>query len=462
MDVASETRTGVTPPQLRQTSQLPQLSGEKKVKKTTKVSAVPLKFQPPAPAVVQSVQGSLQQRPTLDGHSRPSIPNKSPVTITKKPVKKVSQGKIIPTGLSGLPSATQQPDFVKNLLSNLASITGKSLNETASNLLSPMKVPSKQASKKLPVSSKLGSTPSTSKAGTEQPKPGTWMDWFIEQSGSEGIQENLAGPKVRTKPAKKPPFLKGQIITPDGHVVGIPRKKRKSTPCVRRKMDHILQPEEVTKEMLDRVAWIPKDKKHDQECGTSCHQCRQKTSDTKTICRSGKCVGLRGFFCGPCLNGRYGEDAREALLNPDWNCPVCRGICNCSLCRKAQKQQNLPAATSVPSSIQNPGGIARTSASTTPENNEENDVIYDGVSNKNPPGTSAPSSSDPISTSPENNIENVVVYDGVSNTAEDNDDTDPLSFTSGDIVDLDGRSIPDEIDITDDVTIEEFKIETID
>lgn len=33
---------------------------------------------------------------------------------------------------------------------------------------------------------------------------------------------------------------------------------------------------------------------------------------------------------------RYGEHVLEALENPNWICPVCRGICNCSLCRQAK------------------------------------------------------------------------------------------------------------------------------
>lgn len=33
---------------------------------------------------------------------------------------------------------------------------------------------------------------------------------------------------------------------------------------------------------------------------------------------------------------RYGEHVLEANENPTWVCPVCRGICNCSLCRKAK------------------------------------------------------------------------------------------------------------------------------
>lgn len=50
--------------------------------------------------------------------------------------------------------------------------------------------------------------------------------------------------------------------------------------------------------------------------GSSCHQCRQKTLDTKTVCRSGFCVGGKGQFCGPCLKNRYGEDVGSVLLNP--------------------------------------------------------------------------------------------------------------------------------------------------
>jgi len=33
---------------------------------------------------------------------------------------------------------------------------------------------------------------------------------------------------------------------------------------------------------------------------------------------------------------RYGEHVLEANKNPNWLCPVCRGICNCSLCRQAK------------------------------------------------------------------------------------------------------------------------------
>ena len=92
-------------------------------------------------------------------------------------------------------------------------------------------------------------------------------------------------------------------------------------------------PEDITEKMLDKVIDRFGDKVYNQQIGTSCHQCRQKTVDMKTICRSGYCVGVRGQFCGRCLHLRYGEDAREALMDPEWKCPPCRNFCNCSICR---------------------------------------------------------------------------------------------------------------------------------
>ncbi|CAF1860967.1 hypothetical protein HID58_062118 [Brassica napus] len=65
--------------------------------------------------------------------------------------------------------------------------------------------------------------------------------------------------------------------------------------------------------------------------GKTCHQCRQKTLGHRTQCSV--CDLVQGQFCGDCLLMRYGEHVLEALDNPEWVCPVCRGICNCSLCR---------------------------------------------------------------------------------------------------------------------------------
>ncbi|KAK1785517.1 hypothetical protein P4O66_018878, partial [Electrophorus voltai] len=101
-----------------------------------------------------------------------------------------------------------------------------------------------------------------------------------------------------------------------------------------RKRMNVRMPEDITEEELDNVADRAKDKILDKDNGSTCHQCRQKTLDTKTECRSVYCQGLKGQFCGPCLRNRYGEDVRTALLDPTWKCPICRGVCNCSLCRK--------------------------------------------------------------------------------------------------------------------------------
>ena len=70
---------------------------------------------------------------------------------------------------------------------------------------------------------------------------------------------------------------------------------------------------------------------YDPENGKTCHQCRQKTMGKRTWCSH--CNALHGVFCGDCLMMRYGEHVDEANANPDWKCPACRDLCNCSFCR---------------------------------------------------------------------------------------------------------------------------------
>ncbi|XP_030643130.1 cell division cycle-associated protein 7a [Chanos chanos] len=97
---------------------------------------------------------------------------------------------------------------------------------------------------------------------------------------------------------------------------------------------HVVRPvEEITQAELDNICNNVREKVYNSSTGSTCHQCRQKTIDTKTNCRNPECVGVRGQFCGPCLRNRYGEEVHDALLNPEWHCPPCRGICNCSFCR---------------------------------------------------------------------------------------------------------------------------------
>nr|XP_046272977.1 cell division cycle-associated 7-like protein [Scatophagus argus] len=126
-----------------------------------------------------------------------------------------------------------------------------------------------------------------------------------------------------------------KLVKVDKEHVGDKRGKRKSC-SIRRSQYDVRSVDEITKEDLDNIAYRSKDKIWDKENGSSCHQCRQKTLDTKTVCRSGFCVGAKGQFCGPCLKNRYGEDVRTVLLDPNWSCPICRGMCNCSLCRKKE------------------------------------------------------------------------------------------------------------------------------
>ncbi|XP_050388227.1 uncharacterized protein LOC126805439 [Argentina anserina] len=73
---------------------------------------------------------------------------------------------------------------------------------------------------------------------------------------------------------------------------------------------------------------------YDSVRGKTCHQCRQKTLGHRTQCS--QCNKIHGQFCGDCLYMRYGEHVLEAIEDPKWICPVCRGICNCSFCRTAK------------------------------------------------------------------------------------------------------------------------------
>ncbi|TKS70628.1 Cell division cycle-associated protein 7 [Collichthys lucidus] len=111
--------------------------------------------------------------------------------------------------------------------------------------------------------------------------------------------------------------------------------QRRGAPRPSQSKPHFIRPvEDITEDEIQLVADNMTEKVYNRVSGSTCHQCRQKTIDTKTCCRSEDCRGLQGQFCGPCLRNRYGEDVRKALLDPEWRCPPCRGICNCSFCRQ--------------------------------------------------------------------------------------------------------------------------------
>nr|XP_046239219.1 cell division cycle-associated protein 7-like [Scatophagus argus]XP_046239220.1 cell division cycle-associated protein 7-like [Scatophagus argus] len=111
--------------------------------------------------------------------------------------------------------------------------------------------------------------------------------------------------------------------------------QRRGGPRPNQSKPHVIRPvEDITEDEIQLVADNMTDKVYNRVTGSTCHQCRQKTVDTKTCCRSEDCRGIQGQFCGPCLRNRYGEDVKKALLDPEWKCPPCRGICNCSFCRQ--------------------------------------------------------------------------------------------------------------------------------
>ncbi|XP_055077646.1 cell division cycle-associated protein 7-like [Periophthalmus magnuspinnatus] len=113
--------------------------------------------------------------------------------------------------------------------------------------------------------------------------------------------------------------------------------QRRGTPRPNQTKPHVVRPvEDITEEELELVADNMTEKVYNKVSGSTCHQCRQKTIDTKTCCRNEGCRGIQGQFCGPCLRNRYGEDVKKALLNREWQCPPCRGICNCSFCRQRE------------------------------------------------------------------------------------------------------------------------------
>ncbi|KAK7915568.1 hypothetical protein WMY93_011329 [Mugilogobius chulae] len=126
-------------------------------------------------------------------------------------------------------------------------------------------------------------------------------------------------------------------LTLEDELLEVRAPQRRSIPRSNQTKPHTVRlVEDITEEELELVADNMTEKIYNKVTGSTCHQCRQKTIDTKTCCRNEGCRGIQGQFCGPCLRNRYGEDVKKALLNPEWHCPPCRGICNCSFCRQRE------------------------------------------------------------------------------------------------------------------------------
>ncbi|XP_077386750.1 cell division cycle-associated protein 7-like isoform X2 [Festucalex cinctus] len=158
------------------------------------------------------------------------------------------------------------------------------------------------------------------------------------QTRSMGACEDLPGPQK----AELELSLEEELL----EVRRAPRQWRRSTPH-HNSSPHVIRPvDDITEDELQLVADHVTEKVYNRVTGSTCHQCRQKTVDTKTCCRNEGCRGIQGQFCGPCLRNRYGEDVKKALLDPEWHCPPCRGICNCSFCR--QREGRFPTGILFP------------------------------------------------------------------------------------------------------------------
>ncbi|XP_072541938.1 cell division cycle-associated protein 7a isoform X2 [Salminus brasiliensis] len=149
---------------------------------------------------------------------------------------------------------------------------------------------------------------------------------------SRSLVDGPPTPPPEEEPEDKFSLVRRARYSEDGDDESEPRRRRSYNGILA--IPHVVRPvEEITQLELDNICSNVREKIYNRSTGSTCHQCRQKTTDTKTNCRNPECVGVRGQFCGPCLRNRYGEEVRDALLDPEWRCPPCRGICNCSFCR---------------------------------------------------------------------------------------------------------------------------------
>ncbi|KAJ0534906.1 putative transcription factor C2H2 family [Helianthus annuus] len=79
---------------------------------------------------------------------------------------------------------------------------------------------------------------------------------------------------------------------------------------------------------------------YDSQNGTTCHQCRQKTYAVYVNCKNqAKAKPCNIKYCRTCLLNRYGEKVEEVELLEKWDCPKCKGVCNCSICMKKRGHQ---------------------------------------------------------------------------------------------------------------------------
>ncbi|KAI3785262.1 hypothetical protein L1987_44378 [Smallanthus sonchifolius] len=79
---------------------------------------------------------------------------------------------------------------------------------------------------------------------------------------------------------------------------------------------------------------------YDSQNGMTCHQCRQKTYAVYVNCKNqAKAKPCTVKYCRTCLLNRYGEKVEDVELLEKWDCPKCKGVCNCSICMKKRGHQ---------------------------------------------------------------------------------------------------------------------------
>ncbi|XP_054643447.1 cell division cycle-associated protein 7a [Dunckerocampus dactyliophorus] len=178
------------------------------------------------------------------------------------------------------------------------------------------------------------SAPTTPRRAPRRSAPETWRRNPERQSRPHTRSRTLADGPPSPTPEEGEPDDKFSLVRRSRYFEEVEEPPRRRSFHGSKALPHVVRPvDEVTEEELQCICDNVREKVYHTVHGSTCHQCRQKTIDTKTNCRNPECVGVRGQFCGPCLRNRYGEEVRDALLNPEWRCPPCRGICNCSFCR---------------------------------------------------------------------------------------------------------------------------------
>ncbi|XP_057788850.1 uncharacterized protein LOC131005783 isoform X2 [Salvia miltiorrhiza] len=191
-----------------------------------------------------------------------------------------------------------------------------------------------------------------SRRGTGEEEIGVKGGGEYEESRAQRIKENMARMKSlgiaalsnqllksrrknkRRVPSDDPPRRSSRLNPTEEHKLGenpeIYTEKHKLGENPEIDENPEIYTEEHEKLLGDAVAEWTRQVKYDPSQGKPCHQC--KPIGLVTTCS--KCYTASGQLCGVCLYRRYGENLAEVSLKRDWVCPVCRGICNCSHCRR--------------------------------------------------------------------------------------------------------------------------------